>query len=98
MLTTGVEALDIRLGGLRAGSMYAFFGPHASGKTELGLHFLMQGLERNQKCVLITRDEPSRIDSRAAYLGYSPNHLTLHPQLQLIRLPDRIPTNLTLTP
>lgn len=93
MITTGVEALDGRLGSLVAGATYAFFGPTAGGKSILGLHFLINGLERNERCVLVTRDESRSIDSDAAFVGYGPTALTAHPRLQVIRWPERLPTN-----
>jgi KaiC/GvpD/RAD55 family RecA-like ATPase len=98
MITTGVESLDGRIGSLAPGATYAFFGPAGSGKSILGLHFLINGLQNNEKCVLITRDDPLTVDSRAAYLGQGPARLTAHPSLKVIQLPDRLPTNLSLTP
>ena len=93
MITTGVEALDGRLGSLVAGATYAFFGPTGSGKSIIGLHFLINGLERNEKCVLVTRDEARTTDSDAAFVGYGPTAFTAHPLLQVIRWPERLPTN-----
>lgn len=98
MITTGVEALDGRLGSLVPGATYAFFGPTGSGKSILGLHFLINGLEHNEKCVLITRDEARTIDSDAAFVGYGPTALSAHPRLQVIRLPERLPTNTGASP
>lgn len=94
MITSGVEALDARVGGLTQGATYAFFGPTGSGKSILGLHFLINGLERNERCVLITRHEPRTIDSDAAFVGYGPSAFTAHPRLQVIRLPEQLPSSL----
>ena len=93
MITSGVEALDARIGGLQEGATYAFFGPTGTGKSILGLHFLLNGLERNEKCVLITRHEPRTIDSDASFVGFGPSALTTHPSLQVILLPDRLSAN-----
>jgi KaiC/GvpD/RAD55 family RecA-like ATPase/FixJ family two-component response regulator len=91
VISTGVEALDARLGRIRKGDLYAFFGPGAAGKSALGLHFLLDGLDRNEACALITRDEPALIDGRATFLGYSARRITEHPRLRLVRVPDAMP-------
>ncbi|HEX6309318.1 MAG TPA: RAD55 family ATPase [Longimicrobiales bacterium] len=88
MNSTGIEAVDGRLGGLEAGSTYAFFGPPAAGKSVLGLHFLISGLERGERCILVTREDDASIDSRAAYLGHGPGTLSEHPQFRIVRLPE----------
>ena len=98
MIPSGVEALDSRLAGLRKGGTYAFLGPAAGGKSVLGLHFLIDGLERRESCVLVTRDEPAMLESRAMYLGYGPGRISEHPNLVIVRLPERLPTNLSLPP
>ena len=92
MIPTGLEALDNRLGGLRAGGLYTVVGPSAAGKSVLGLHFAVTGLERNEPTVLITRDEPAMIDSRAMFIGYSAGRLTEHPRLRLVRPPAILPS------
>jgi KaiC/GvpD/RAD55 family RecA-like ATPase/DNA-binding response OmpR family regulator len=92
LISTGLESLDARMGLLAKGDILAFFGPGAAGKSVLGLHFLIDGLEHSEPCVLITRDEPAMIDSRAMFLGYSAGRLTEHPRLQLVRLPQSIPS------
>jgi KaiC/GvpD/RAD55 family RecA-like ATPase/DNA-binding response OmpR family regulator len=91
VITTGVEALDDRLGGLRRGGLYCFFGASSAGKSVLALHFLMDGLARGESCVLVTRDEPAIIDSRALYVGYSVGRLSEHPRLRIVRMPARLP-------
>lgn len=91
MISTGTEALDARLGRVRKGDLYAFFGPGATGKSVLGLHFLLDGLDRNESCVLVTRDEPAMIDSRAMFLGYSAGRMTQHPRLRVVCVPQVVP-------
>lgn len=91
MISTGVESLDGRVGRLQAGGTYIFLGPPAAGKSLLALHFLLDGLSRGEACVLVTRDEPAMVDSKAAYLGYGPSRITEHPGLRIVPLPDRLP-------
>src|SRR5690606_24490325 len=54
--------------------------------------------ERGEQCVLVTRDEPVMVDSRALYLGYSPGRVTEHPRLRIVRMPPRLPNDLALAP
>lgn len=92
MISTGIDALDRRIGALRAGSLYAFFGPGSAGKSVMALHFLAEGLARGEECVLLTLDEHAMIDSRAMYLGYMGGRLTEHPKLRVIRMPEELPS------
>jgi hypothetical protein len=91
MVSTGVESLDGRVGRLKAGGTYVFLGPPAAGKSLLALHFLLDGLARGERCVLLTRDEPAMVDSKGAYLGYGPRRISEHPDLRIVRLPDELP-------
>ena len=53
----GVEGLDAMLsGGLVPARPYVISGPTGSGKTILALHFLLEGLKRNEPCLLVTVD------------------------------------------
>jgi len=88
VITTGTEALDHRLGHLRPGALYVFFGSATSGKSVLGLHFLMDGLARGEQCLLVTSDEPAMLESRAAYLGAGVGMLTQNPRLRVLHARD----------
>src|SRR5918998_920853 len=55
---TGIEGLDIALGGgLLRGRMYVVEGQAGTGKTTLALHFLLSGRDQNEPCLLITTTE-----------------------------------------
>lgn len=81
MYSTGVEALDSRLGGVARGHFLLVLGPPSVGKSVLGTHFLVAGLDRRERCVLVTSDSPSEIDARGLYVGFSPGALSQHPSL-----------------
>lgn len=85
MISTGIEALDDRLGALRPGQLYSFFGPAASGKSIIALHFLLEGLERGERCVLVTPAEPAMIESRAVYIGRGGGSLLQHPSMRIVQ-------------
>ncbi len=56
---TGVPGLDRMLGGgLLAGRPYLVTGGTGSGKTLLGLTFLLEGLRRGEEVLLVAVDEP----------------------------------------
>lgn len=58
-VTTGVPGLDRMLGGgLIAGRPYLVTGGTGSGKTLLGLTFLLEGLRTGEEVLLIAVDEP----------------------------------------
>ena len=90
MISTGVEALDERLGGLQSGGVYVFAGPAASGKSLLGLHFLTAGLARDEQCVLITAEQSAKIEGQAAFIGYAGVRLTDHAGLQILEFPGHL--------
>lgn len=56
---TGIPGLDRMLGGgLIAGRPYLVTGGTGSGKTLLGLTFLLEGLRRGEEVLLVAVDEP----------------------------------------
>ncbi len=75
---TGVEGLDKMLhGGLPVGRPYIVTGPPGSGKSILGIHFLLDGLRGNEPCLLVALDEPpSEIKTNMATFGWNLDALT----------------------
>jgi KaiC/GvpD/RAD55 family RecA-like ATPase len=58
-VSTGVPGLDRMLGGgLMKGRPYLVTGGTGSGKTLLGLNFLLEGLRRGEEVLLVAVDEP----------------------------------------
>jgi KaiC/GvpD/RAD55 family RecA-like ATPase len=58
-VATGIPGLDRMLGGgLVAGRPYLVTGGTGSGKSLLGLQFLLAGLERGEEVLLVAVDEP----------------------------------------
>jgi KaiC/GvpD/RAD55 family RecA-like ATPase len=81
MHSTGVEALDSRLGGVDRGGFFLVLGPDGVGKSVLGTHFLIAGLDRRERCMLVTSDSAEELDARGLYMGFSPGPLSQHPAL-----------------
>ncbi|MDB4948227.1 MAG: ATPase [Gemmatimonadetes bacterium] len=70
MLSTGIEALDGRLGGLVEGRYYLVSGAPGTGKTSVALHFLGAGIDAGERCAILTQDDPEDLLAQADFLGY----------------------------
>ncbi|RYF36071.1 MAG: DUF2075 domain-containing protein, partial [Comamonadaceae bacterium] len=70
---TGVPGLDDVLGGgLPANHVYLVEGDPGSGKTTLGLHFLQEGVRKNEKGLYVTLSETAaELHTVAASHGWS---------------------------
>jgi circadian clock protein KaiC len=54
-VTTGVPGLDdVLAGGLPQGWLYLVEGDPGTGKTTLGLQFLLEGVRRGEKTLYVT--------------------------------------------
>ncbi|MEO0020485.1 MAG: ATPase domain-containing protein [candidate division WOR-3 bacterium] len=53
-VSSGIEILDRIWGGFYKGRGYLVIGPQGSGKTILGVQFLLAGLKQGERCVFIT--------------------------------------------
>ena len=69
---TGIPGLDRMLGGgLRPGRPYLVTGGTGSGKTILGLTFLLEGIRNGEEVLLVAVDEPpSEIVENVRSLGW----------------------------
>ncbi len=76
---TGVDGLDVMLnGGLLPTRPYIVSGPTGSGKTILATQFLLDGLRRNEPCLLVTLDEPPiEVKSNMAMFGWNLDRLKI---------------------
>ena len=65
-LLTGVDGLDdVLQGGFPSGRLYLVEGDPGSGKTTVGMQFLMHGAQRGERCLFVTLSE-SEEDLRGA--------------------------------
>lgn len=54
-ISTGISGLDELIeGGLIPGKVYLITGPPGSGKTTMGMHFLIDGAKRNEKVAYVS--------------------------------------------
>jgi circadian clock protein KaiC len=89
-LSTGVAGLDdVLLGGLPRGRLYLVEGDPGSGKTTLGLQFLLQGAQRGEACLFVTLSESEQeLRESAASHGWT---------LDSVRFVDAIPSEESLS-
>ncbi len=76
---TGVVGLDTMLnGGFLPGRPYVVSGPTGSGKTVMGAQFLLEGLQQQEACLLVTLDEPPiEVKSNMATFGWNLDRLKI---------------------
>lgn len=84
MRSTGMEALDSRLGGIEEDAIFLVLGSDGVGKSVLSLHFLLAGLEHRERCLLVTPADPEEIDGRGMFIGFSPGDLSDHANLTIV--------------
>ena len=69
-VSSGIGALDARLGTLIRGRHYLLTGTPGAGKTTAALHFIGDGLEAGERCAILSQDDPDDLLSHADYIGY----------------------------
>jgi KaiC/GvpD/RAD55 family RecA-like ATPase/CheY-like chemotaxis protein len=69
MVSTGIEALDERLGGLVPGRYYIVSGAPGTGKSSAAMQFLAAGLDAGERCAILTQDDPDDLLAQADFLG-----------------------------
>jgi circadian clock protein KaiC len=68
---TGVPGLDAMLqGGVWAGSATLLAGPTGSGKTTVGIQFVLEGLRRGERCLLVNfQENPTQLAHQLEEIG-----------------------------
>src|ERR1700744_4708457 len=79
VLKTGVPGLDdVLAGGLERNRLYLLEGTPGSGKTTLGMQFLMEGARPGERCLYITLSEPEAgLRASAASHGWALEGVTI---------------------
>lgn len=73
LIPSGIAGLDdVLQGGLRPGHLYFVEGNPGTGKTTFGLQFLLEGVRRGERCLLVSLAEsPAEVAVIAASHGWS---------------------------
>ena len=69
-LSSGIPALDERLGGLQPGRYYLLTGSPGSGKSSACLHFLAEGLRNNERVAILTQENANDMFAQAQFIGH----------------------------
>lgn len=79
-VSTGVPGLDRILdGGLPPGGLYLLKGQSGTGKTTLGLHFLLAGARRGERCLYLCLAETTgQLKAIAAAFGWTLDGIEVH--------------------
>ena len=83
-IDTGIEPLDRRLGGVRAGGVYVIGGMPGSGKLVSMLQFLNTGLVANEEVALLTGSPPTQLFEQSRHWGFLFEEAWKHGQLRLV--------------
>jgi circadian clock protein KaiC len=70
-VASGVPGLDSMLGGgLWTGSATLLAGPTGSGKTTMGIQFIIEGLRRGERCLLVNfQENPTQLAHQLEQIG-----------------------------
>lgn len=102
----GIRGIDdLTCGGVAKGSTTALLGNPGVGKTLMGLHFIHEGLQRGENCLIAGfYESPSRLMEKAASIGIElqPYHdsgalqIIWHPPLEILvdRLAQQVLRNI----
>jgi KaiC/GvpD/RAD55 family RecA-like ATPase/DNA-binding response OmpR family regulator len=69
-LSSGIAALDERLGGLQPGRYYLLTGSPGTGKSSACLHFLAEGLRNNERVAILTQENANDMFAQAQFIGH----------------------------
>ncbi|HUP89833.1 MAG TPA: ATPase domain-containing protein [Longimicrobiales bacterium] len=85
MISTGINELDQRLGGLTEGRYFLLTGTPGAGKTSASLHFIAEGLREGECCAILTQENPDDLFSQAQFIGYDFEEAVATDQLVLLQ-------------
>jgi len=92
---TGIPELDAVLrGGVMRGRVHLIEGRPGTGKTTLGLRYLMEGIKRDERCLYVTLSETkAELGFTAANHGWSLDGIRIE---ELLPLPPEAPQSILL--
>lgn len=70
LASTGIPALDARIGGLVRNRHYLLEGEPGTGKSSATLQFVGHGLAMGERALILTQDDPADLLAQAEFLGY----------------------------
>ena len=70
LFESGINVIDDKIGGFYKSSTYLVTGNTGTGKTILGMQFLMKGISTYQNGLLVTDEKPKDVILQAESLGF----------------------------
>jgi KaiC/GvpD/RAD55 family RecA-like ATPase len=87
----GLLLFDREYGGAYQGRAVLVCGPKNSGKTLLGMHFIEQGLQLHDRCLILSTQQAEDLAIRAESLGMSFSHAIDTRNLFVLEYSDYLP-------
>jgi len=86
---SGINVIDDKIGGFQTSSTYLVTGNTGTGKSILGLQFLMKGIDLFQNGLLLTDEKPSDVIHQAESLGFDLKNSLINGNLTILELSDK---------
>lgn len=86
---SGLNVIDEKVGGLYNSSTYLVTGNTGTGKSILGLQFLMKGISKYQNGLLITDERPKNVVLQAESLGFDIRNAITNGNLIILELTEK---------
>lgn len=90
--TSGLDFVDVSVGGLYSNRTYILRGPSQSGRTTVCLQFLISGIENGENGIMISSERIENVILKAEQLGLSLDKYLMDNRLVLIEYPKEILT------
>lgn len=88
-IISGIDLVDYSVGGLFPERVYVVKGGSGTGKTILGLQFLVRGLEHGEPGIFITNHKPENILAQARSIGFPIDEPIKRGQLTILNTSSR---------
>jgi KaiC/GvpD/RAD55 family RecA-like ATPase/CheY-like chemotaxis protein len=98
ILSSGIEPLDRRVGGVRAGGVYVVAGTPGSGKLISTLQFVDAGIRAGERAALLSGAKPERLLEQARQYGLQLEGAWRSGQLRLVGFAPDFERRLTSAP
>lgn len=88
-IISGIDLVDYSVGGLFPERVYVVKGGSGTGKTILGLQFLVRGLEHGEPGIFITDQKPEKVLAQARSIGFPIDEPLKRGQLVILNTSSR---------
>ncbi len=89
-IASGLDFIDAEFGGIYANRTYYLRGPARSGRTTIGLQFLLAGLENGENSILISSDRIEDVILKSETIGLTLEQYLVENRLILMEYPKEI--------